>query len=100
MPDLEKTIKGLECCKKLSAKDPFSGCDDCPYNEISVAVEDCRAVLCADALKIIQDGRTFHFRKFSTLPTIGKDIEAEWIYAVTEEMQECAMRIINKEDEE
>ena len=54
MPNLEKTLKGLECCKKLSAEDPFSGCNECPYNEVSVAVEDCRAVLCADALEILR----------------------------------------------
>ena len=55
MASLEKTLKGLECCKKLSAEDPFSGCDDCPYNEISVAVEECREALSADALKLLKE---------------------------------------------
>lgn len=47
-------LKGLECCTKLTSDDPFLGCNDCPYNQISVNVEDCRAALSEDALKLLK----------------------------------------------
>ena len=53
MADREKVRKGLECCARCTNEEPFGGCDDCPYNEISISVQDCRAVLCKDALEVI-----------------------------------------------
>ena len=48
---LEKVQKGLACCKvSIGNSDPFEKCKECPYNGISIDVEDCRSVLCADAL--------------------------------------------------
>ena len=52
----EKVIQGLECCRKSTGEDPFSGCEECPYNEISISMQDCRAVLCSDALDLIRAG--------------------------------------------
>ncbi len=54
MTDIKKIIKGLECCQESTIKDPFQRCDECPYNEISVAIQDCRAVLSSDALELIR----------------------------------------------
>ena len=50
----EKVTKGLECCRRSTGEDPFSGCDECPYNKISISMQDCRAVLCSDALDLIR----------------------------------------------
>lgn len=55
MTDREKVINGLECCQKATAVDPEFSCEDCPYNEISVCVQDCRSVLCADALELLKE---------------------------------------------
>ena len=54
MADIEKVIEGLECCKENKEDNPFPKCGDCPYNEISLFVDDCRAVLSADALEVIK----------------------------------------------
>ena len=53
MKDKEKVISGLECCMKNTNEDPMIACPDCPYNEVSISVQDCRAVLCRDALELI-----------------------------------------------
>lgn len=58
MSDIEKVIKGLECCKECTKEEPFKLCADCPYDEISIAVQDCRAVLSADALEVVKSVRT------------------------------------------
>lgn len=50
MEKLEKVKKGLKCCMANTPDDPFQKCEECPYNEISIAVEDCRAVLSREAL--------------------------------------------------
>ena len=54
MDDLEKIAKGLECCAESTNDDPFQRCDECPYNDISISVQDCRAVLSRDALDLIR----------------------------------------------
>ena len=43
MPDIEKVIKGLECCKV--------GCTDCPYRGIS----DCVTSLNNDAIELLKE---------------------------------------------
>ena len=50
-----KVITGLECCRKSTNQDPFQECKKCPYNEISISVQDCRAVLSADALELLKE---------------------------------------------
>lgn len=54
MTDRGKVIKGLECCQKATAVDPDFSCEDCPYNGISDCMQDCRSVLCADALELLK----------------------------------------------
>lgn len=55
MTDREKVIKGLECCKASTNDDQFQRCSECPYNNISISVQDCRAVLSADALELLKE---------------------------------------------
>ena len=50
----DDVIKGLECCAACTNEDPFQRCDECPYNSVSVSVQDCRAVLSRDALEVIR----------------------------------------------
>ena len=45
MQDLEKVIKGLECCTNSCS-------NGCPYADI---VNDCQGVLCKDALSMLKD---------------------------------------------
>lgn len=54
MADIEKVIAGLECCKSCTNEDPFNGCYKCPYNT-TLSVQDCRAVLSADALELLKE---------------------------------------------
>ena len=51
---IEKVRKGLECCMACTSDDPFARCEECPYNEVSIAVQDCRAVLSMEALEILK----------------------------------------------
>ena len=55
MIDTKKVMKGLECCTECTNDDPFQRCDECPYNDISISVQDCRAVLSAEALELIKE---------------------------------------------
>jgi hypothetical protein len=55
MVDREKVKKGLECCKASTNDDPFQRCSECPYNDISISVQECRAVLSADALELLKE---------------------------------------------
>ena len=51
----EDVRKGLECCQvSMSDEDPFSKCEECPYNDISVCVQECRSRLSKDALEVIK----------------------------------------------
>ena len=54
MKDTDIIKKGLECCSRCTNEDPFAGCEDCPYNEISISVQECRSVLCLDTLELIR----------------------------------------------
>lgn len=54
MVDLDKVTRALECCSvAFNDEDPFARCADCPYNDESIIVDDCRAVLSRDALEVI-----------------------------------------------
>jgi len=55
MTDREKVTKGLRCCMNSTVEDPFHMCQECPYNEVSVAVQDCRALLSAEALELLNN---------------------------------------------
>ena len=55
MIDREKVKKGLECCKASTNDDPFQRCSECPYNDISISVQECRAVLSADAMELLKE---------------------------------------------
>jgi len=56
MADIEKVKKGLACCQiSMGEEDPYSKCvHECPYHDESIYVEDCRAVLCREALEVIE----------------------------------------------
>lgn len=57
MADREKVITALQCCQvSMGDDDPFGKCKDCPYNDESIYVEECRAVLSRDALEVILGG--------------------------------------------
>lgn len=49
-----QVIEGLECCAECTNDDPFARCMECPYNEIGISMQDCRAVLSRDALNRIR----------------------------------------------
>lgn len=53
MHDMEKVIIGLQCCRDSMNDNPYGRCGECPYNEVSLSVQECRSVLCADALAIL-----------------------------------------------
>ena len=55
MEKLLKVMEGLECCKESTNDDPFARCMECPYNDVGVSVQDCRAVLSADALELLKE---------------------------------------------
>ena len=73
MIDMEKIKKGLECCKASTNDDPFRGCSECPYNYISISVQECRAVLSADALAMLKE------QEAKSTPTAGtNEIPLKW----------------------
>ena len=73
MIDMEKIKKGLECCKASTNDDPFRGCSECPYNDISISVQECRAVLSADALAMLKE------QEAKSTPTAGtNEIPLKW----------------------
>ena len=51
---LPKVRKGLECCAACTNENPFQRCDECPYNNVGISVQDCRALLSADALEMLK----------------------------------------------
>ena len=55
MEEIRKVMKGLECCIACTAEDPFQRCEECPYNAVSIVVQDYRAVLSADALELLKE---------------------------------------------
>ena len=53
-PDLrEKVELALECCQTDEFGD-YEHCKECPYNEMSIFVDDCRTKLSQDALEVIR----------------------------------------------
>ena len=73
MTDRDKVKKGLECCKVSMNDDPFQGCSECPYNDISISVQECRAVLSADALELLKE------QEAKSTPTAGtNEIQLKW----------------------
>ncbi len=56
MVDTEKVKNGLRCCSiSMEDDNPFGKCIDCPYNDVSIIVDDCRAVLSREALEVIEE---------------------------------------------
>ena len=53
MADIEKVIKGLECCKAIH----IYLCNDCPYHDDDVDDNNCKESLCADALELLKEGK-------------------------------------------
>jgi len=51
----EKVMKGQACCMKSTRDDPFQECDKCPYNDVSVVMQDCRSVLCQETLEVLME---------------------------------------------
>lgn len=40
----------------MDNEEPFALClSECPYNGESICVQDCRSVLCADALELLKE---------------------------------------------
>ena len=55
MVEIEKVMQGLACCQiSMGDEKPYFKCDACPYNDISIVVEDCRKQLSQDALQTIE----------------------------------------------
>lgn len=55
MADLDKVMDGLNrCAVSMRYEDAFEGCKGCPYDSISIVVQDCRSVLCQDAMDVIR----------------------------------------------
>ena len=52
MPEVEKVIKGLECCAGYGIEDT-PGCEDCPYNDMGDTCERMRP-LYEDALALLR----------------------------------------------
>lgn len=58
MPDREKAIKGLTQCMMSSNRDEFeTQCEDCPYFDPDVTVEECMEPLRQDAIALLMEGR-------------------------------------------
>ena len=53
MKDKEKVMAGLMWCSQCTNEEPFKGCEKCPYNEVSISMQECRSVLCDDAFDVI-----------------------------------------------
>ena len=51
MADIEKVIKGLECCKAIH----IYLCNDCPYYDDHADDNNCKGSLCADALELLKE---------------------------------------------
>jgi len=50
MPDIEKVIKGLECC---SVENDWN-CNDCPYGNPNVPISECIHPLLTDAVALLK----------------------------------------------
>ena len=52
MVDIEKVKNGLKCCQ-VDEEDDLEWCAKCPYNDMSIVVQECRSQLCRDAYEVI-----------------------------------------------
>ena len=50
--DAEKIMAGLRCCQVENYGD-LEHCEECPYNEVSICVQECRTALNRDAQELI-----------------------------------------------
>ena len=56
MINSDNIIQGLKCCQiSMSDEEPFTKCHECPYNDVSICVQDCRSELCKDALELLKE---------------------------------------------
>lgn len=55
MIDADNIKQGLRCCIASTSDNPFSRCEECPYDELSVSMQECRSVLSTDALELIEE---------------------------------------------
>ena len=53
MAEIEKVKKGLRYCQ-VDENDDLEECAKCPYNEISLIVQECRTQMDRDALEVIK----------------------------------------------
>lgn len=51
----DRVMKGQSCCMACTNEDPFHSCKECPYDTISVSMQDCRAVLCKETLEVLME---------------------------------------------
>ena len=51
--DIEQVKKGLRYCQ-VDENDDLEECAKCPYNEISLIVQECRTQMDRDALEVIE----------------------------------------------
>jgi len=58
MPDIEKVIEALECCKAYYINKDLTGHDRCPYNGRNNG-DGCDKLL-ADALELLKCSRLIH----------------------------------------
>lgn len=71
MPDVEKVIKGLECCVAYDYK-----CNDCPYQDDGGAEDGCYSdELKADALALLkaQEPHIVTIADYENNPNVDKD---------------------------
>ena len=54
MPDREKVIKALECCRYVETWS-FHNCEICPYKEAGHGVVGCEDQLVSDALDLLKE---------------------------------------------
>lgn len=56
MPNLDKVIKGLDCCAKWMDEDGFDACNNCPYHSyFSYDDNGCHVELNRDAIALLRE---------------------------------------------
>jgi hypothetical protein len=51
--NIEKLKNGLMCCQVDKWGD-LENCGECPYNEVSICVQECRTAMSRDVLELIR----------------------------------------------
>ena len=74
MADIEKVIKGLECCYCNYPK--TMDCKNCPYDKICYHDKDCSLML-RDALELLKDYRQHLQNDLETLTEEKRRLELE-----------------------